>query len=940
MNNRTRSIDRKKVQQILFDRCVTELETLIELGMSTAPDLAQIKDILDAQQGLMNQKLSIQELPLISESEKQEVAYRLKVRGTRVRPQDETIVLSGGRVPPWIDSSEVEWRFWGNYKEQLKAEGKSASIITEHEIAIDRILNLSGNPLDRTLGTRKGLVMGNVQSGKTLNFVGLINKALDAGYHTIVVLGGHMNELRSQAQARINAGVIDVHAMGNSPLHQIDNIPHALTTIDDDFHSSKASGQSMNLFVTPAIYVVKKMPTMIENLITWFGDKNHGYSALSKPLLLIDDEADYASINTLYQKNQTTSTNKQIRALLSLFQRGTYVAYTATPFANVFIPFKDDKLDSELDDLFPSDFMIKMPIPPEYCGQDFFFRDEEENLESPCRFLDEESHHKWLDIKHKKTAVLNTLHEELIEAVYAFLCVIAIRHLRGQINQHNTMLVNVSRFNIVQETLGLLILELVQTIQTQIRAFGALGESAACAQSKHLASLKLIFNREFSQSGESFSDVLNTLSTESQKRFVSVEVVNGDVKKNKNSPKLLDYDSHSESGLWVIAVGGLKLSRGLTLEGLAISYFYRNALAYDTLTQMCRWFGYRPRYQDLCRLYLLETSYTHYISVADSIRQLYRDLEVMSLSNGTPRDYGLRVKNSEPALLITAKNKLGTAKRIQFTYRLWGESIDALRPKLDDKLNDENYELTRRLLAKCKGIRSPVKSNGSWIFESLEYDDVTNFLTRMKIGYADKRIQIAPVVDALNALREHKFPRPKLVLFSRIEGKRHKDIDITTTLDGDPADPIGIHNIEGLELKMITKSMKSNDDGQMYVPSKSISDSDDLKCLLTPEEQQGLAQKYSNGFQNLHIREELLSSPVLVVYLFRSLLTKPDSGQKYIAHSRPTVAFSIHFPADRNHSTRISEMDTNAEYLINEVLQNANQDDISDEDETHGSTSN
>ena len=148
-----------------------------------------------------------------------------------------------------------------------------------------------------------------------------------------------MNELRAQAQARINQGVIDIHEPSSSLLHKIQNVPHTLTTVDEDFNKRKASGLKLNLSVTPAIYVVKKWPSILDRLVDWFEDAS-GDSVLTKPLLLIDDEADYASINTLHNKSDFTRTNQTIRNLLGKFERSTYVAYTATPFANVFIPHR------------------------------------------------------------------------------------------------------------------------------------------------------------------------------------------------------------------------------------------------------------------------------------------------------------------------------------------------------------------------------------------------------------------------------------------------------------------------------------------------------------------------------------------------------------------------------------------------------------------------
>lgn len=933
MTNQTQLKTQNSILQRLLSRCIDDIDELRDLG-AEFPQRQQIWEILNKNFEEINNKLRERGLPLISEAQKNELAHNLEKRGAIVRPEDVTIILSGGGVPAWMADKKIQWRYWENYKNLLLKQGRSPSVVSEHEIAIDQALELSGDPSKQEIGTRKGLVMGNVQSGKTLNFIGLINKALDVGYHTIIILGGHMNELREQAQKRINEGVIEVHESSSS-LHKIQNIPHALTSVDEDFNKRGASGFKLNLSVSPGIYVVKKMPSILDRLVDWFEDAS-GDSVLSKPLLLIDDEADYASINTLHSKSDFTRTNQTIRNLLGKFERSTYVAYTATPFANVFIPFKDRSIEKELDDLFPSDFMIKMPIPPDYCGQDFFFNESESDTDTtPCRILDSESHEEWLKLIHKKTDQIGELHDDLKGAIYAFLCVIAIRHLRGQTNTHNTMLVNVSRFNALQQGMGLLIQDFITTVHTQLRAYGGLSELNACQQSYHISTLQRVFRHEYINSGVEFSEVLEFLSTECIRRFVSVEVVNGARRKAKDSPKLLDYEGNKTRGLWVIAVGGLKLSRGLTLDGLSISYFYRNALAYDTLTQMCRWFGYRPRYDDLCRLYLLKSSHGYYVKVADAIRGLYQDLEKMRLQNGTPRDYGLRVQNSEPALMITAKNKLGTAKRFFFSYKLWAASVDGLRLQDNDSVNDSNLALATSLVEKSLINRNHIATSPSTVAES-SYDDLIHFMSKVSVSYPDKRVQVSAVINAIRGLQKNDFPAPKILIFSRNKGTTNANINDVIMEDGNSAASVGKTDICGIPVTMITKTMQINASGEIYTASKSISDSDDLRSILNSTQIEFLKGINNGKFDNSDAREYCLESPVLVLYLFRAIVTRGDN--KYFAHKNPSVAFSLHFPAQTKSEQPIPEMDTTAEYLINEVLQDATYDEAIDEDEDETNT--
>ena len=931
------SMDRKRALDGIFNRCVADLD-LQQQVTGEAVSNQDIADKLEEWTAKVSQTLINAGFPPISEDEQAAIEFRLGQRRVNVNPGDQTIVLQGARAEPWLANTNVEWKFWENYCQLLQVEGKSPEVIQNHEVAIERALELSGDPLSNSAGQglRRGLVMGNVQAGKTLNFIGLLNKALDVGYHTIIVLGGHMNELRAQAQSRIDAGVIYVHDRHDAQ-HPGLVRPHGLTTKEKDFSVVHARSFSPNLAVTPAVYVVKKHPGILERLVEWFTETGRE-SVLSKPLLLIDDEADYASINTMQSQAKFTRTNETIRKLLGIFPRATYVAYTATPFANVFIPFKDKDSGEELDDLFPADFMIKMPIPGNYVGQDFFFgdpRDDEDTSLGPCRLIKEDDHESWLKLKHKKDVEVDGLYWQLEDAIRTFLCVVALKDLRGIKGAHNTMLVNVSRFNLVQQKVALNIQDMLEEIKTQVRAYGAMGEEEAVSQSTEIAALRRTFNSEFPESEHKFQEVLEFLSNQSRRRFISVELVNG-LPKPKDAPRSLDYEGNEEAGLSVIAVGGLKLSRGLTLEGLSVSYFFRNALAYDTLTQMCRWFGYRDGYRDLCRLFLLEESYDHYFGVARAIRGLYDDLKLMQLSNGTPRDFGLRVRTSDTALMITAKNKLGSARRIPFSLRLWGVEVQGLRLHKSDEKNTKNFEFAHSLVQRLS-LAAPenpevAESNGSLVFRDVPYSEVFDFVSYVEPIFSEARIQKPPILGAIDALKKSGVAKPTVVIFSRSSAARsYPGINSVKTVDGGSVEESPEITIAGHKIRMITRAMSENKNGEIYNRSVLIGDSDDLKLLFTREDLDRLNIDEGETFENKHIREALVESPVLVIYLFRAVVGPKD--QKKLAHTEPSVAFTLHFPQKRAGMPHVEEMETTQEYFINEVLQGATSEDARDEDD-------
>ena len=335
---------RETVTSQVFKACTQKINEIEKFGQR-AIEKGEIVEILDAEvkrisdiiEGLGHQAVSLEE--------KNQIFHRLSQRGVDVG--EESVVLEGhDAAKPWLRGSDIRWVNWNNYESMLLQEGKSRTVIDEHRLVIDRALDLAGDPKLGPRRPRKGLIMGNVQSGKTLNFIGLINKALDVGYHSIIVLGGHMNELRRQAQSRIDDGVInleDIVDAFETPELKV----HSLTDENSDFNRRTIRGR-LNLASAPGIYVIKKNVSILKTVLDEI-QRSQDKSVLKLPMLLIDDEADYASINTKFDAEEYSSTNQRIRDLIDAFDTTTYVAYTATPFANVFIPYKQT-LSGEFDD--------------------------------------------------------------------------------------------------------------------------------------------------------------------------------------------------------------------------------------------------------------------------------------------------------------------------------------------------------------------------------------------------------------------------------------------------------------------------------------------------------------------------------------------------------------------------------------------------------------
>ena len=331
----------------------------------------------------------------------------------------------------------------------------------------DMIMNQIGDPRENKFSVY-GMVVGHVQSGKTSNYASLICKAADIGYKFIVIVAGDKNNLRNQTQIRINEAFVgknDSKIVGVG----LDDLPNAnrmqpisLTTEISDFNTRDAHKNSQGInfdnINTPVLLVIKKNASTLSNVITWI--KSHYSNKISKhAMLLIDDESDYASINTKEQSDPTTI-NKELRALLELFEKSSYIAYTATPYANIFI---DHTIDDEQSvkiknmneriskDLFPRDFIYALDAPTNY------FCDEKIFIDNPDKYLiDINDYDEKIPLKHKKDHLISELPQSLYEAINVFILNVAIRDLRGQI-KHNSMLVNISRFSDVHEKIASLI---------------------------------------------------------------------------------------------------------------------------------------------------------------------------------------------------------------------------------------------------------------------------------------------------------------------------------------------------------------------------------------------------------------------------------------------------------------------------------------------------
>ncbi|WP_328627636.1 Z1 domain-containing protein [Streptomyces sp. NBC_00353] len=526
--------------------------------------------------------------------------------------------------------------YWNSYEQLLRRKGWSDAAVSSLDEASHAVVERLADPTRAEAYGARGLVVGYVQSGKTANFTGVTAKAIDAGYRLVIVLGGTLNLLRGQTQRRLDMELIgqenilrgadpsDPDALIDIDYQDDEDWPakfvshggrpstrgafdiERLTTRDDDYKSLATGIRALefdkqvrtqplhapdNLHRAAArVMVVKKNKSVLAKLIKDL--KKIGPLLSEIPALIIDDESDQASVNTTDPKKweegkvARTAINSQISQLLGLLPRAQYVGYTATPFANVFV----DPGDGE--DIFPRDFLISLPRPTGYMGvQDFHDLDRTDDSATGTA---EESHIR---------GIYEDTGDRLQEALDAFLLTGALKLYRAANGvpdgpfRHHTMLVHES-------------VRMAEHASLALRISSLWHEAAYTSQEGH-DRLSALLASDFQRFAD--DDLPTPTSYEDLRQHVfrarqlinsggtPVIVVNGDTERDYAQP---DLDFDRTPNVWKILVGGTKLSRGFTVEGLTVTYYRRKTQQADTLMQMGRWFGFRPGYRDLVRLYI------------------------------------------------------------------------------------------------------------------------------------------------------------------------------------------------------------------------------------------------------------------------------------------------------------------------------------------------
>ncbi|MBE1237991.1 Z1 domain-containing protein [Phaeovibrio sulfidiphilus] len=873
-------------------------------------------------------------------------------RSSRTMGKSATLSSEKDHIP-WLDAERKKgWTYWNRYSQYMETHIPWTAL-DALDAGTDEILSQLEDPKRKGHWDRRGLVVGHVQSGKTSNYTGLICKAADAGYKIIIVLAGLHNNLRAQTQIRLDEGFLGYATIPNAaelPAAGVGEIdtdmsvrPNAATNRGEkgDFNTATANTMNISPEQKPWLFVVKKNKTVLERLLYWI--RNHvtdqvdletGRKLVTNlPLMMIDDESDHGSVDTGEDvvdefgnpdlEHEPKTINGLIRSILNHFSRKAYVGYTATPFANIFIHSRGET-QQHGPDLFPAAFITSLAAPSNYIGPGRVFGSASSTPENLplVRSLSDSEFHEWMPRQHKngyqpRWKGQSQVPDSLAESIRAFVYACSVRKLRGQGNQHSSMLVHVTRYTSVQKNVLYQVEEYVRDLKGRYTRAIELEELEAFMRTEYenTFSRGMLSIRSALVEGETLEDfswqdirgVLPDVLSD-----IRVREINGTAK------DALDYNDNETTGLKVIAIGGDKLARGLTLEGLCTSYFLRTTRMYDTLMQMGRWFGYRDGYLDVCRLYTSHEMVEWFGHIADASEELRQEFDNMVAAGANPKQFGLRVK-SHSVLTVTSRAKMKSARPMLITYS--GDLLQTIVFSNHKNEISSNFIATDRFLSALGPstdlnnqhfIPKGQKWNGH-LWRNVAATDVVSFLRAYRTHPASFRIMSALIADFIEEM--------------------NKDGELTAwtiALIGKDSGPDDKHRaVGGFSVNMLQRR-RTTEHADRYSIKTLISPRDQAIDLTEPEWQAALDLSQKTWRQDTDRNEgrELPSEPrgpqirhvlgkglpekgikarrergLLMLYL----LDPDGSGIPELRDADPIVAWAISFPSSPSEKTVSNE---------------------------------
>jgi len=870
------------------------------------------------------------------------------------------ITILSEDIEPWLndEKANINFELWNRYKLYMSKNDPSFPV-NDLDDFTDKILDKCVNPKKSGSWDRRGMVVGHVQSGKTSNYVGLINKATDAGYKVIIIIAGTISSLRRQTQERIDAGYIGrnssafirekenkIVGVGN---YTVGTDIYSLTSAyynkgdEGDFSQPVANRLNIPIGKNPVVFVIKKNKSILENLIDWFSkDVNakllDGTPKLfDVPALIIDDEADAASVNASRDINDIKTINRLIRTLLNIFNQNTFVGYTATPYANLFISqdyneelttFVKGKQCKIGEDLFPRDFIINIKAPSNYIGAAKIFGYENANPEltkEPLdifRDIDDYDPPFFRTInRDNKNDLPEYLPKSLEQAIKSFILTCAIRRVRGHENKHNSMLVHVALLVKWIDRVAYLVNEKTKEYKNAIQSEDVtlLNELKELYETDFLPTtsnvLENLYYTDIRIKEHSWEEVKNELKNAVVKIDVrSVHGTRSTTNLEYHNIEEIDYNRH-ENGLSVIAVGGSRLSRGITLEGLSISYYIRTTRMYDSLMQMGRWFGYRPGYVDLCRLYTTNQIFEWFNHITMATEEMRNDFDEMTATHQRPKDFRLKVRNHHGLLTITSLNKLYFSQDIEISFS--GENPQTYcllktKPAIENNFNAFKSLIATIGLPTKENRTETIKGKVRYLFyPNSNVDSICTFIDTFKIDQPS--INNATLSEYIRTqARNYRIIEWSICIVSNTDEKVFINrFENNPDESRSPKDDVMIYDLEYNQETVLlgcsVRNQPKNSKGSEYylIAKNQI---DDLK-----DRQVDLSIKTNTTSKDIKEQRASEKKGLILIYAL-------DERGTNINFGIPIIGYSVHFPKIDNEIKVSYKASINREF-DNEVME-------------------
>lgn len=702
-------------------------------------------------------KLSLESFPGIDDAlETLESEHEEKVLTRTKLTEVGTARRKDLRELGWYSGAPADG-LWSDLRNRMAGGGLADAIESIDRSTEEIVASLAEPRVDED--NRLGLVIGNVQSGKTANYSAVIAKALDSGYKFVLVLSGVHNNLRKQTQVRLDQdlGVFEDRQAW-----------YRLTDSEGDFgdaHTGNASAIVANH--GRILAVVKKNSHRLRKVLGFLQSLDSA-TKRDTPFLVIDDESDQATPDASAKiGDEPTAINLLMRKIWAEVRNGTYVGYTATPFANVFMDPNVPK--GALPELYPRDFIHVMPTPSNYFGAERIFglhdvADEERDVELPdvIRPITKDEVRELVPSGNNIEGFQPHVTKSLGEAIRWFIVACAVRRIRGQQKKHSTMLIHTTP----RTDPHFATRDAVEEYLEPLRRASLNGE---------VERFKEVFEDEINRAaslydGDGLAPTWPRISDEIPNvlRYLRTVVDNG----REDEGERLSYSHEPQT---VIVIGGSTLSRGLTLEGLFVSYFTRTSNTYDTLLQMGRWFGYRGGYEDLQRIWVsprLDDDYRYLATVESDLRS---EIARMTQAGMTPADIGVRVRLHPGRLQVTssAKRKHALEAEVDFEgYRLQTTQFDFSRREQALK----NVQSTETLLQRLQPFRSSAVPT---LFEDVPLEELETFFTEFEVHENNQGV----FSDAIKWSSE-KLPEKRWNVVVPSEGKGVDGLNVAGTKVG------------------------------------------------------------------------------------------------------------------------------------------------------------